>query len=96
MSTNLYLECISHTPVIDTAEISQYMSALDEILDAFRKRDELASAIEIFVNLFHEVPVMDDYTAKCAVFFRNHPKCNIHVIDEYGNVHHTDIREERE
>jgi hypothetical protein len=92
MSTNLYLECISHNPVIDSTEISQHLSALKEIVEAIEKRDELASAVQIFINLFHEFPYMDDYTMKCARFFQQHPECDIRVIDEYGTIHHTDKR----
>ena len=95
MSTNVYLECISHTPVIDQEEISQHLSALPQIIDAFKKRDEMANAIQIFINLFHEVPYPSDYPdydMKCARFFQRHPDCDIHVIDEYGKVHYVDKR----
>lgn len=92
MSHILYLECITHKPAIDTTEVAQHLSALGEIIDAFNKREELAAAVQIFLNLFHEFPAMDDYTARCARFFQQHPECDIHVIDEYDKVHHTSTR----
>lgn len=94
MSTNVYLECINPEHHTDEGyvEIAQHMSALGEILDAINKREELASAIQIFINLFHERPYMDDYTARCANFFQQHPECDINVVDEYGKTHHTSTR----
>lgn len=93
MSTNLYLVDVSHKPHIWSDEIAHNLSGLNEIFDALKKRKELASAVQIYIDLFHEAPYIEgDYTMKCALFFQQHPDCEIQVIDEYNHVH-TDTRE---
>lgn len=92
MSTHLYLVDVSHKPHIWSDEIAHNLSGLNEIFDAFKKRQELTSAINTYMDLFGEVPYSEyNRTLKCALFFQQHPNCEIQIIDEYDKIH-TDTR----
>lgn len=84
MSTYLYLQCLSHDPPIRSyGDVGSNLSQLPEIQEDVKNRDKIVA--ETDYETIHD----DGWTrAKTrALFFRDHPKCTLGIIDEYNKTH---------
>jgi hypothetical protein len=82
MSTYLYLECLTHDPIISSywiGEVGQHLSDLDSVRANIAQRDQLAA-----IWSRGDVDFQDGWTRTAAVFFSQHPRCSIGIRDELG------------
>ena len=95
MSTWLYLQCLDHDPPITSAdEVGQHLYNLADI------RREVANR-ELLYNAHAAGLTGGDYNVGCGRFTDNarafllqHPRCNLRIVDEYGQEH--PIEDDRE
>lgn len=82
MSTWTYYECHSHTPPISSSsEIGQHTYDIPRSQKLLAEREDVLKA----VDLLGEIPQVDDIFDQARIsFIHQHPHCDIHIIDEYG------------
>jgi hypothetical protein len=85
MSTTVYLVCKTHGPNLTSDEVGQHLYDLENIRGYIANRELLVGVI----NAGYDIGGYDNpnwsYTA--AHFLREHPNCDIGIVDEYGEVH---------
>lgn len=92
MSTHLYLRCLSHDPPLESwDDVGDHLWDLKQVWADLRNRDEIVAEWtrrreDAWAD--DTAPPFDHHwRVTVARFFREHPHCEIDVIDEYGGVH---------
>lgn len=98
MSTELYLECRSHTPVLhDGAAVGNNLANdLDRLRGWIRKRGVILHFVGVAKELdLNPFDTLDDgYHRHAVAFILEHPNCEIGIRDEYGKDHPIDPQAE--
>lgn len=99
MSTELYLECRSHTPALSDGE--QVGNNLDRDLDQLRMWLKNRGVLLHFVGVAKQLDLDVFDTVRDHDFYRHtlrfileHPNCEIGIRDEYGKDHPLDPQAE--
>lgn len=90
MSTNLYLECWSHTPHIESNLVGQHLTDLGGIRSAIRHRDDIDEWSRCYATGIYEPGSSIDGADELPRFLKEHKTCELHIIDEYGREHPVD------
>ena len=79
MSTWIYLRCEDHDPpLVAEDESGQHLYDLPQLRADIASRDLLVAAAEGGME-------MDDYYRRHTLtFLRQHPRCRLGIVDEYG------------
>ena len=90
MSTWLYLECLDHDPPLCSAdEVGQHLSDLPDVRRMIADRDTLVRVAE------EHGATPDGYFAAHTIrFLRQHPRCRLRIVDEYGIEHPIEAADE--
>lgn len=82
MSTYIYLNCVSHTPHLQSEnEVGQHLCELTRIREEIENRANLTRVI------WSGASFTSSYTHNVAVFLASHPQCDISITDEYGTTY---------
>nr|DAQ47302.1 MAG TPA: hypothetical protein [Caudoviricetes sp.] len=86
MSTYMYLKCIDHDPpILADDESGQHYYDLPRIRAEVENRDSMVARVELGEIGWNGHEAMDDYFARrSARFLKQHPKCQIRIVTEYG------------
>lgn len=84
MSTYVYLQCLDHNPPLRADEESgQHLYDLPQLRADVRDREALVEAWEA-MEFTSDLGYFRTNTLR---FLRQHPKCRLGIIDEYGHEH---------
>ena len=82
MSTWIYLRCTCHNPpLIAPDESGQHLYDLPQIREDIANREWLAENFDDVVN------DLGYFRLNSARFLKDHPRCVIDIVDEYGKTH---------
>ncbi|CAM2804857.1 hypothetical protein COJE103337_03955 [Corynebacterium jeikeium] len=94
MSTYLYLQCNSHTPPLQSPhEVGQHLRDLPRIREEINWRQILYRAHQNGY-LGYETDYGSQFTNTLRTFLMQHPHCDLQIVDEYGDTHPLDPKEE--
>lgn len=97
MSTELYLECRSHTPALSNGDQvgNNLTSHLTELRKWLNQRERLVDLVAEMRTLdLDPFDTTDDYYRHTLRFILEHPECDIGIRDEYGKDHPVDPQAE--
>lgn len=94
MSTYLYLQCDSHSPPLQSPhEVGQHLRDLPRIREEISRRQDLYRAHQNGY-LGYETDYGGQFTHTLRTFLIQHPHCDLQIVDEYGDAHPLDPKEE--
>lgn len=94
MSTYLYLQCNSHNPPLQSPhEVGQHLRDLPRIREEINWRQILYRAHQNGY-LGYESDYGSQFTNTLRTFLIQHPHCSLRIVDEYGDTHPLDSKEE--
>lgn len=91
MSTYLYLQCDSHTPPLQSLhEVGQHLRDLPRIRKEINQRQDLYRAHQ-HGYLGYESDYDTLFTRTLRTFLIQHPRCDLQIVDEYGDTHPLEV-----
>lgn len=90
MSTWIYLECTGHDPRLRSRrEVGQHLYDLPRIRLELAERERLLAAVppELEYRLWADGERTLCFTIHAVEFLREHPRCPLEIVDEYGERH---------
>lgn len=84
MSTYWYLECLDHDPPLTSEdEVEQHTEGLEAIDALVARRQEITEEEAQPTGIIR--PASDYFASNAARFLRQHPKCSLRYVSEYGH-----------
>ena len=95
MSTYIYLQCLSHDPIIRAEQESgQRLRDLPQLREDILNRKRVVEAYENYIDATDDtfgIDFTNRYRRNTACFLWEHQHCALGIIDEYQRSHPTHI-----